>query len=105
MYTQPLDPDSGQKSRIRVRVEMAISTRHTTSHTNRKTGVRKFHREIIFKRRKTIDLVIFGNSIEIGMVLISDNSGASGSSGVVLPGQSRDISQTTCMSVEIVSMN
>eukprot|EP01043_Picozoa_sp_COSAG02_P018641 COSAG02_NODE_875_length_16279_cov_199.143078_11_plen_233_part_00 len=77
-----LDPDSGQKSRIRVRVEMAISTRHTTSHTNRKTGVRKFHREIICKRRKTIDLVIFGNSIEIGMVLISDNSGASGSSGI-----------------------
>ena len=77
----PLDPDSGQKSRIRVRVEMAISTRHTTSHSNRKTGVRKFHREIICKRRKTINLVIFGNSIEIGLVSISDNSGASGSSG------------------------
>ena len=27
--TGPLDPDSGQKSRIRVRVEMAISTRYT----------------------------------------------------------------------------
>eukprot|EP01043_Picozoa_sp_COSAG02_P015392 COSAG02_NODE_656_length_18809_cov_17.805077_5_plen_90_part_00 len=50
-----------------------------------KTGVRKFHREIICKRRKTIDLVIFGNSIEIGMVLISDNSGASGSSGLPTP--------------------
>ena len=60
---------------------MAISTRHTTSHANRKTGVRRFHREIICKRRKTINLVIFGNTIEIGMVLISDNSGASGSSG------------------------
>jgi hypothetical protein len=87
---KPLDPDSGQKSRIRGRVEMAISSRHTTSHSNRKTGVWKFNREIICKRRKTINLVIFGTSIEIGMASISDNSGASGSSGV-LPGIVKDL--------------
>jgi hypothetical protein len=51
------------------------------SHSNRKIGVRRFHREIIFKRRNIIHFVIFGNSIEIGLILISDNSGASGSSG------------------------
>ena len=60
---------------------MAMSGHHTTSHTNRKIGVRRFHREIICKRRETIHFIIFGSSVEIGVILISDNSGASGSSG------------------------
>ena len=59
---------------------MAISGHHTTSHTNHHIGVRRFHREIISKRQNIINLVLFGNPIEIALILISDNSGASGSS-------------------------
>ena len=59
---------------------ICISTRHTTSHANREIGVGGFQQEIIFKRRKTIHLVIFGHSSQIRVILISDNSGASGSS-------------------------
>ncbi len=61
---------------------MAILTRHTTSDANRKIGVRRFHREIIFKGRNIIHFVIFGNYTEIGLISISDNSGASGSTGI-----------------------
>eukprot|EP01043_Picozoa_sp_COSAG02_P042798 COSAG02_NODE_3667_length_6400_cov_3.774480_3_plen_109_part_00 len=61
---------------------MAILTRHATSDANRKIGVRRFHREIKFKGRNIIHFVIFGNYTEIGLISISDNSGASGSSGI-----------------------
>ena len=63
---------------------MAISghqRHHTTSHTNPHIGVMRFRREIICKRQNIINLVLFGNPIEIAIILISDNSGASGSSG------------------------
>ena len=63
---------------------MAISGHHTTSHTNHHIGVRRFHREIICKRQNIINLVLFGNPIEIAIILISDNSGASGSSGATM---------------------
>jgi hypothetical protein len=62
---------------------MAISCHHRTSHSNRTIGARRFHREIICKRRKPIYFIMFESSIEIGIILISDNSGASGSSGCI----------------------
>ena len=65
---------------MRVHTHDTVDTGHkgalmpgVTSHANREIGVGGFHREIIFKRRKTMHFVIFGNSAEIRVILISDS--------------------------------
>eukprot|EP01043_Picozoa_sp_COSAG02_P032558 COSAG02_NODE_2180_length_9587_cov_3.009275_2_plen_177_part_00 len=48
------------------------ATPYRHAHANRKIEVRRFHRKTICKRRKRNHFVIFGSSLENGVILISD---------------------------------